>query len=169
MEEIGKGRDRRIVAEHFQPILDSPTILQCRKLYIENAHFSFKDYKVLYTVKMIENYNYGNDIDHNYWAQFLEQPGVKPLVVLRGLQPSLMRTTFANAIDRISKAFSSAISPNAFKIGFVELYEELTEFQETNNTSGEKLELKKGLPAEYEFWGDEEDEYYHYTLERSII
>ncbi|KAI1701552.1 hypothetical protein DdX_16027 [Ditylenchus destructor] len=46
-------------------------------------------------------------------------------------------------------AFSSAVSPNAFKIVFAQCKESLTEFRETNKTTNEKLELKKGLPVEY--------------------
>ncbi|KAI1693030.1 hypothetical protein DdX_20880 [Ditylenchus destructor] len=155
--------NKRIVAEDFQPILNSPTILQCQKLWMYNAHFSFKDYKVLYTVKMIENYNYGDDIDHNSWTQFLEQPGVKPLVVLRVVR----HVTVANVIDRISKAFSSAVSPNIFKIVFAELDDPLTEFRETNNTSGEILELKKGIPVDY--LSENLEQCNNYTLERSSI
>ncbi|KAI1690554.1 hypothetical protein DdX_22419 [Ditylenchus destructor] len=41
----------RIVAEEFQLILNSPTILQCRQLRMTNVQFSFKDYNVLYTAK----------------------------------------------------------------------------------------------------------------------
>ncbi|KAI1692578.1 hypothetical protein Ddc_23530 [Ditylenchus destructor] len=176
----------KIVAEDFQLILNSPTILQCRYLYMENAHFSFKDYKVLYNAKIIENYYYDNKTDSNYWPQFLEQPGVKPLVVLR----DLYRNSINTVIDHLSKAqsnlfkpiplgigsgwgpavgswmaFSSAVSPNAFKIVFAENRKPLTEFRKTNETSGEKLELKKGLPIEYQ---DEYlNKYFNYTLERS--
>ncbi|KAI1690471.1 hypothetical protein DdX_22461 [Ditylenchus destructor] len=107
--------DQRIVAEDFQPILNSPIILQCRKLDMDNAQFSFKDYKVLYTVK----------------------------------------------------AFSSAVSPNAFKIVFVEENEALTEFRESNMTTNEKLELKKGLPVEYQV--ERLKKYDNYTLERSSV
>ncbi|KAI1697303.1 hypothetical protein Ddc_19794 [Ditylenchus destructor] len=82
--EIYHVNCNRIGAEDFQPILNSPTILQCRKLYIHNAHFSFKDYKVLYTVNAIDIY-YGaeEEVDHSYWTEFLEQPGVKPIVALQ--------------------------------------------------------------------------------------
>ncbi|KAI1694027.1 hypothetical protein DdX_20326 [Ditylenchus destructor] len=99
----------RIVAEDFQLVLNSPTILQCQNLCMDNAHFSFKDYK----------------------------------------------------------AFSSAVSPNPFTIVFVKYGQALSEFQETNKTSREKLELKKGLPSEYQ------DEYLKkydsYKLERSSV
>ncbi|KAI1693460.1 hypothetical protein DdX_20646 [Ditylenchus destructor] len=76
----------RIGAEDFQPILNSPTILQCRKLNMTNAHFSFKDFKVLYTVKVIEMFHCNKEnieLWQQYLQQFLEQPGVKPIVVLR--------------------------------------------------------------------------------------
>ncbi|KAI1691611.1 hypothetical protein DdX_21765 [Ditylenchus destructor] len=110
------SNNHRIVAEDFQPILNSPTILQCRMLDMHNAQFSFKDYKVLYTVK----------------------------------------------------DFSSAVSPNAFKIVFAqEDADDLTEFRETNKTTNEKLELKKGLPVEYQ--AEHLEEYENYTLERSRI
>ncbi|KAI1691412.1 hypothetical protein Ddc_24248 [Ditylenchus destructor] len=150
----------------FQLILDSPTILQCRHLSMGYAHFSFKDYKVLYNAKIIENY-YGNEeTDPDYWPQFLEQPGVKPLVVLR----YLYRKSINTLIDHLSKAFSSAVLPNAFKIVFAETFDPLTEFRKTNETSGEKLELKPGLPAEYQ---DDDNKFLdrciNYTLERSSI
>ncbi|KAI1710438.1 hypothetical protein Ddc_13445 [Ditylenchus destructor] len=151
------------VLNDFQLILDSPTILQCRHLFMMRAHFSFKDYKVLYNAKIIENY-YGNEeTDPDYWAQFLEQPGVKPLVVLRYLH----RESINTLIDHLSKAFSSAVSPNAFKIVFANYRKDLTEFRKTNETSGEKLELKKGLPTEYQ--NEYLDGYFNYTLERSSI
>ncbi|KAI1695661.1 hypothetical protein Ddc_21106 [Ditylenchus destructor] len=43
----------RAVANNFKFILNSPTILQCRDLSMNNAYFPFKDYKVLYAVKVI--------------------------------------------------------------------------------------------------------------------
>ncbi|KAI1692441.1 hypothetical protein Ddc_23613 [Ditylenchus destructor] len=64
--------------------------------------------------------------------------------------------------------FSSAVSPNAFKITFNPYWgEELTEFRETNITSGEMLELKKGLPVECQ--NECNEKYTNYTLERSIL
>ncbi|KAI1693706.1 hypothetical protein DdX_20517 [Ditylenchus destructor] len=47
-----------------------------------------------------------------------------------------------------NQAFSFAVSPNAYRIAFIQWKEPVSEFRETNNTSGEILELKKGLPAE---------------------
>ncbi|KAI1692886.1 hypothetical protein Ddc_23269 [Ditylenchus destructor] len=132
-------QDYRIVAEDFQLILNSPTILQCQELCMSNAHFSFKDYKVLYTVKGINIYYRKEEIDPNSWLQFLEQSGKKPIVYLHQLQ----RESIDNVLDQLTKAFSSAVSPNAFKIVFVDVDEPLTEFRETNNRSREKLELKK--------------------------
>ncbi|KAI1694626.1 hypothetical protein Ddc_21947 [Ditylenchus destructor] len=166
--EICNDDESRIVAEQFQPILDSPTILQCRLLKIDNAHFSFKDYKVLYSVKIIEMFYVGDDyIEPNYWADFLEQPGVKPIV---SFDNNNNRANIDNLIDRLKEAFSSAVSPNSFKIVFAQssIYKQpLTEFRETNKTTSEKLELKKGLPAEYqEDWLQDFD---NYTLERSSI
>ncbi|KAI1691931.1 hypothetical protein Ddc_23943 [Ditylenchus destructor] len=152
-----------IVADDIQLILDSPTILQCQLLYMSRAHFSFKDYKVLYNAKIIENNYYDDKTDPDYWPQFLEQPGVKPLVVLRDLH----RESINTVVDHLSKAFSSAVSPNAFKIVFANYRKDLTEFRKTNETSGEKLELKKGLPIEYE--NERLDRYCNYTLERSSI
>ncbi|KAI1699307.1 hypothetical protein DdX_17394 [Ditylenchus destructor] len=153
-----------IVAEDILPILNSSTVLQCKKLFLDNAHFSFKDHKILYSVKVIEVYYYNYPIDPDSWLQFLDQPGVKPLIVL--LQSH--RENADNVINHFVKAFSSAVSPNPFKIVFSGLYkEELTEFRETNKTSGEILELKKGLPTEYQT-----DYYYecnNYTLERSSV
>ncbi|KAI1708531.1 hypothetical protein Ddc_14323 [Ditylenchus destructor] len=159
---IGKGDESRIVAEDFQLILNSPTILQCRILRMINAHFSFKDYKVLNTVNVFEiDYIGADGIDPKYWLQFLEQPGTKPIVALGALR----REIIDNALDRLKQTFSSAVSPNAYKIVFVQVREPLTEFRETNKTSREVLELKKGLPVEYpeECAGD------HYTLKRSSV
>ncbi|KAI1711867.1 hypothetical protein DdX_09826 [Ditylenchus destructor] len=147
----------RIDAEHFQPILNSPTILQCRKLHMTNALFSFKDFKVLYTVKIIESLH--NDKENvevwqQYWQQFLEHPGVKAVVVFQ-----YFYTENFDIFDRLSKDFSTAVVPNAFKVVFVRApcHKLLTEFVKTNKTSGEKLELKQGLPVEcrnenYEGW-----------------
>ncbi|KAI1693705.1 hypothetical protein DdX_20516 [Ditylenchus destructor] len=137
------------------------------------AHFSFKDYKVLYSVKVIEldyKANYfkeeQNDekTDPNYWPQFLEQPGVKPRVVLSWLH----RESIDNLLDRLSKAFSSAVLPNSFKIVFAGNEDPLTEFRETNNTSGEILELKEGISAEFRN-SKLCDEVTNYMLERSSI
>ncbi|KAI1697035.1 zinc-finger double domain-containing protein [Ditylenchus destructor] len=178
----------RIVAEHFQPVLNSPTILQCQYLTMDNAHFSFKDYNILYSVKVIE-INYANaEIDPNYWSQFLEQPGVKPLVILRQLHPD----SVVGMLERLYKDFSSAISPNAYKIVFAQIGrlliksivesfkkvntfsepdEELIEFQDWNKTSGEKWEFKKRSSAEFrtEYPEYELSENNKYVLERSVI
>ncbi|KAI1704208.1 hypothetical protein Ddc_16246 [Ditylenchus destructor] len=143
--------DSRLVAEYFQPILDSPIILQCQNLSMDNAHFSFRDYKVLFTVKVIEIDYYNNEIYSNYWLQFIEQPGEKPVVVL-------------DCVHR--KGLFSAVSPKR-KIVFLKLGNRtLTEFRETNKTSGEILELKEGLPTELnlEIY---DDICINYTLERS--
>ncbi|KAI1694861.1 hypothetical protein Ddc_21709 [Ditylenchus destructor] len=158
-----RNDDSQIVAENFQPILNSPTILQCRLLEMESAVLSFKDYKILYTVSFIEMGYANNVIDPDSWPQFLEQPGVKPIVVLRELH----QENIDNLLDRLSKAFSSAVLPNAFKIAFMHDNKPLTEFRESNKTSGEILELKKGLPTEYpNAWKS----YNHkYTLERSSV
>ncbi|KAI1712612.1 hypothetical protein Ddc_12404 [Ditylenchus destructor] len=162
-----------IVAEDFQLILDSTTILQCRYLVMENAHFSFKDYKILYNPKIIVN-DYGDPIitesatDPDYWPQFLEQPGVKPMVVLRVRKYH----SIYDLVDRLSKAFSSAVSPNAFKLVFVNNWNHFPEFRKTNETSGEKLELKEGFLTEYQNdYSDRnyKEKYPHYILERSII
>ncbi|KAI1697762.1 hypothetical protein Ddc_19543 [Ditylenchus destructor] len=151
------------IAEDIQLILSSSTILQCQLLSMRRAHFSFNDYNVLCNAKIIENYYYDDDTDPDYWTQFLEQPGAKPLVVLRYLNPESIN----NVLDYLTKAFSSAVSPNAFKIVFAQNDEPLTEFRKTNETSGEKLELKKGLPTEYQ--NENLDGYVNYTLERSSI
>ncbi|KAI1696584.1 hypothetical protein Ddc_20286 [Ditylenchus destructor] len=156
------GYSSRIVAEDFQSILNSPTILQCQNLYMDNALFSFKDYKVLYTVKVIETWYGNNYFDPNCWLEFLEQPGVKPILIFRGLD----RDNVVTLLDRLFKVFSSDVSPNAFKIVFSRRNYSMTEFRETNKTSREKLELKKGLPVEYQ------KEYLKersYTLERASI
>ncbi|KAI1693409.1 hypothetical protein Ddc_22848 [Ditylenchus destructor] len=155
---------RLISAKDFQPILNSPAILQCQLLVLINAQFLFQDYKVLYTVKVIQiRYHNEDDIDLNYWQQFLEQPGVKPVVVLHDFR----REKIDNLLDKLSKAFSSAVLPNAFKIVFSLRDEPLTEFREVNKNSGEKLELKKGLPIEYQV--KYLDKWNNYTLERSSI
>ncbi|KAI1691845.1 hypothetical protein DdX_21605 [Ditylenchus destructor] len=163
------GYGKRIVAEDFLPILNSPTILQCRDLEMINANFSFKDYKILYSVKVIEFEYIARDIDPNHWLDFLEQPGVKPVVALIVPQPvDVDRALVTTTLNSLSKAFSSAVVPNGFKIVFAKYMTlPLTEFCETNKTSGEKLELKKGVPIEYQHrttpW------YGYYTLERSRI
>ncbi|KAI1692442.1 hypothetical protein Ddc_23614 [Ditylenchus destructor] len=165
--DIHNSRYRsQIVAEDFQLILNSPTILQCRELYMYNAHFSFKDYKVLYTVNVLEIRFFDQDeIDlwQQYWQQFLEQPGIKPIVVFS----FLARKNIDNLLGCLFKGFSSAVSPNAFKIVFVHSFQSLTEIRKTNKVSGEKLELKKGLPTE--FRKENLKEYNNYTLERSSI
>ncbi|KAI1703250.1 hypothetical protein Ddc_16635 [Ditylenchus destructor] len=89
----------RIVAEDFQTILNSPTILQCRELNITNPYFPFKDYKVLYTVKVISVLDSYGDFDLSYWQQFIEQPGVKPLVALH----ISGRGIIDNALDRLKE------------------------------------------------------------------
>ncbi|KAI1700024.1 hypothetical protein DdX_16963 [Ditylenchus destructor] len=166
-----------IVAEDFQPILNSPTILTCRYLNMNNALFSFNDYNVLYTVKVIQ-ITYSNEyiddddqytrsicIDSNSWPEFLEQRGFKPIVVLRGLSVESIQ----NQLDRISRAFSSAVLPNAFKIVFSRSRNDkpLTVFRKTNEASGDKLELKLEVPTECRYKGLNED--YTYTLECSSI
>ncbi|KAI1712564.1 hypothetical protein Ddc_12355 [Ditylenchus destructor] len=146
---IGDDDGTRIVAENFQLILNSPTILQCRQLDMDNAHFSFKDYKVLYNVKVMKLTYFDSEfIDPNDWADFLEQPGNKPILVFYDIR----RKFIDNLLVRLKKDFSSAVVPNAFKIVFL-LYkyedeEPLTKFRDTNKASSETLELKKGLPAE---------------------
>ncbi|KAI1696679.1 hypothetical protein DdX_18923 [Ditylenchus destructor] len=142
-------------------ILNSPTILKCRELHMNNVHFSFKDYKVLYSVNCIEMFYWdGKEIDTNSWLQFLEQPGVKPVVALH-------YEDIENLLDRLSKDFCSAVSPNAFKILFCHRNGPLTEFREVNNISGEKLELKKGIPAEWQ--KKYLKKFNNFTLERSSI
>ncbi|KAI1698127.1 hypothetical protein Ddc_19287 [Ditylenchus destructor] len=153
--------DIQLVAEYFQPILDSPIILQCQNLSMDNAHFSFKDYKVLFTVKVFEIDYYNYETYPKYCLQFLEQPEVKPVVVLSCVH----RKSIDCILEHLFKAFSSAVSPNAFKIVFFKPrgnQKHLTGFRETNKTSGEILELKEGLPVEYR------SKYSGYnTLERS--
>ncbi|KAI1711542.1 hypothetical protein DdX_10002 [Ditylenchus destructor] len=172
---IWNANNRQIVAEDFQPILNSPTILQCRKLDMPNAHFSFKDYKILYTLNVIENwYDDGVQWDPrrwnpNYWPDFLEQPGVKPVIALDDFPHQYID----KLIDRLFKSFSSAVLPNAFKIVFPYVNKPLILFRETNKTSGEILELKKGIPMdrqeEYRSLYVCIDEDQCYTLQRSSI
>ncbi|KAI1710927.1 hypothetical protein Ddc_13189 [Ditylenchus destructor] len=171
--------------EDFEPILNSPTILKCKNLFMINARFSFKNYKVLYTVENIaiqydeERHFWTTNFkekESNYLPQFLEQPGVKPVVTLRNEQPErvtglldrLHKARICVRLLKFIKAFSSATMPNAFKIVFAQCKDPLTEFRETNKTSGEILELKKGSPAEYEDDEEKDDDVY-YTLERSSI
>ncbi|KAI1715184.1 hypothetical protein Ddc_11114 [Ditylenchus destructor] len=160
---IPNDRNTRIIAEDFQLILNSPTILQCRYLKMYKADFSFKDYKVLHTVNVLElHYDDKYEIDPRYCPEFLEQLGVKPVVAFLYLR----RADIDKLLDRLSKAFCSAVLPNAFKIVFAYCNDPMTEFQETNTTSGEKLDLKKGLPVECQkYLGD----HGNYTLERSSI
>ncbi|KAI1704026.1 hypothetical protein DdX_14527 [Ditylenchus destructor] len=150
----------RTVAEDFLPILNSPTILQCQKLNIDGAHFSFKDYKVLYKIKVMDmRYLGGGFTDPNYWPAFLEEPEpTKPIVAFYFYAD--LREKFVDLIDRLKEAFLSATVPNAFKIVFVQFKkqdeETFAKFRETNKTTGETLELKKGLPVEYqEKWLEE--------------
>ncbi|KAI1700036.1 hypothetical protein Ddc_18296 [Ditylenchus destructor] len=153
--------DAILKVQDVEPILNSPTILQCRTLYLYNANFSFKDYKVLNTVKVIETWYCFPD----HWQEFLEQPGIKPLIVFRYAHPEII----TNMLDHLSKVFSSAVLPNAFKMLFTCDDKSLIEFRETNKTSGEKLELKKGIPVEYqEYFSNVFRELSNtYTLERS--
>ncbi|KAI1712547.1 hypothetical protein DdX_09639 [Ditylenchus destructor] len=154
--------DSRIGAQDFPLLLNSPTILQCHLLFLYNPHYSFKDYKVLYSVNIIDvTYNF-DDIDPNYWLEFLEQPGVKPVVVFA----EFPRQNIDDFIDRISKVFSSAVLPNEFKIVFHHYDAHFTVLREKNNTSGEKLELKKGTPVDYQGLSSMSGVY---TLERSSI
>ncbi|KAI1698903.1 hypothetical protein Ddc_18848 [Ditylenchus destructor] len=81
----------------MQPILNSPTILQCRNLEMYNAHFSFKNYKVLYTLNTIETWYSYRDAPNN-WTEFLEQPGIKPLIVLRNARLAII----TNMIDYLA-------------------------------------------------------------------
>ncbi|KAI1690457.1 hypothetical protein Ddc_24930 [Ditylenchus destructor] len=158
-------------AEDFQLILNSPTILQCRVLYMKDAQFSLKDYEVFYTVNVIVINYFCRDVANDYWPDFLEQPGVKPVVVLSYFS----RRNIENLLDRLSKAFSSAVLPNAFKIVFGQssFDEPLIEFREENKTSAEILELKKGIPmelqAEYRAFHSYFEGYDCYTLKRSSI
>ncbi|KAI1699797.1 hypothetical protein DdX_17086 [Ditylenchus destructor] len=154
-----------IVTEDLQPILDSPTILQCRELCMFNTHFSFRDYKILYAVKIIEIRFYArNEID--LWQRFLEQTGIKPIVVFRFKSGTSLESV-DNLLERFSKAFSSAVFPNPFKIVFIDYLKSLTEFREMNKTSNEILELRKGLPVELQHKNSMNDD--NYTLERYSI
>ncbi|KAI1698641.1 hypothetical protein Ddc_18990 [Ditylenchus destructor] len=91
----------RLRAEDFQLILNSPTILQCQTLHMGNAHFSYKDYKVLYTVNVI-CFDYADEkIDPDCWPQFLEQRGVKPVIVLRQIH----HENVDSVLDRLTEGF----------------------------------------------------------------
>ncbi|KAI1696182.1 hypothetical protein DdX_19170 [Ditylenchus destructor] len=94
-----KSDGSRIIANDIQLILNSPTILQCRLLKMDNAHFSFKDYKVLYTVKVIDIWYGYRDVNLNCWPEFLEQPGVKPTIALRECR----RRNIDIAVDRLKQ------------------------------------------------------------------
>ncbi|KAI1701614.1 hypothetical protein DdX_15959 [Ditylenchus destructor] len=163
------GHSEGITAADFLPILNSPTILQCRYLQMINADFPYKDYKVLYDVNVFEITHIGQENDPNRYLDFLEKPGVKPIVALLGCSLANIITI----LDGISKVFSSATVPNAFKIVFAQYNfntvseQFLTEFREMNKISGEKLELKEGVPLEYRHRLLEFHEYY--TLERSRL
>ncbi|KAI1697018.1 hypothetical protein DdX_18748 [Ditylenchus destructor] len=141
--------------QDFPLILNSPTILQCQLLIMNNPHFSFKDSKVLYSVDVIDiNYGY-EDVDLNYWQEFLEQSGRKLIVVMS----EFPREKIDNLLDRLSKAFSSAVLPNAFKLVFVHFEQPLIEYCETN---------KKGIPTESEASFPLQLDYC-FTLERSTV
>ncbi|KAI1691162.1 hypothetical protein DdX_22056 [Ditylenchus destructor] len=92
------GNGSGIVAEDFQLILNSPTILQCRDLTMDCPLFSFNDHNVLYNVKVIR-VTYFYDIDPAHFAQFLEQPGVKPVVVMLHFD----RANIDNVLDLLCK------------------------------------------------------------------
>ncbi|KAI1697348.1 hypothetical protein DdX_18542 [Ditylenchus destructor] len=146
--------DIRIVAEDFQPILNSSTILKCQNyLYLNNAHISFRDYKILYSVNQIVIDYESEKINPHYLPEFLEQPGVKPVIVLNRLHPESINSV----LNQLSKTFSSAVSPNAFTIRFSQCDKSLTEFREVNYKSREKLQLKK------------KDSEKDYTLERCSL
>ncbi|KAI1701231.1 hypothetical protein Ddc_17713 [Ditylenchus destructor] len=81
--------------DDFKLILNSPTILQCRNLYMTNTYFSLKNHKVLYTVKVIETCN----VNPTCWLEFLEQPGVKPLIVVR----EVLHIYITGALDHLCK------------------------------------------------------------------
>ncbi|KAI1695375.1 hypothetical protein Ddc_21274 [Ditylenchus destructor] len=167
--DIGNSeRSVKIGAVDFLLILNSPTILQCQYLFMNRAHFPFKYYKVLYTMKEIDmTYDEeDSDIDPSYWPEFLEQPGVKPIVNLNHLNHG----NFVEMLNLLSKAFSSAIEPNAYKIVFSPLSNKhsFIEFREMNKTSGEKLELKKKCSV-YNLYDGRSHENVRYTLERSSI
>ncbi|KAI1702256.1 hypothetical protein DdX_15595 [Ditylenchus destructor] len=150
--------------QDFPLILTSPTILQCPLLIMNNPNFSFKDSKVLYSVDVIDiNYGY-DDVDLMHWVEFFEQPGCKPIVIMSDFP----RQSIDNVLDRLSKAFSSAILPNTFKLVFVYFDQPLIEFCETNKTSGETLELKRGAPTESRARLPLHRDYC-FTLERSSI
>ncbi|KAI1721924.1 hypothetical protein DdX_04213 [Ditylenchus destructor] len=99
----GSDYGAEFAADDFQPILNSPTILQCQHLLMDNAHFSFKDYNILCRVKVFilryKYYKYSEELEI-YWQQFLEQPGVKPVFVL--LQ--ILQEKINNLLDQLSKA-----------------------------------------------------------------
>ncbi|KAI1695574.1 hypothetical protein DdX_19512 [Ditylenchus destructor] len=101
----GRHDGSRIVAEDFQSILNSPTILKCQNLYMGKAHFSFKDYKVLYAVNVIDASNSYVDTDpenghwQKCWLEFLEEPEMKPVILIRQLHREILRTL----LDRLSK------------------------------------------------------------------
>ncbi|KAI1697019.1 hypothetical protein DdX_18749 [Ditylenchus destructor] len=106
---------RRIRAEDIQPILNSTTILRCRIWEMENTHFPFKEYEILYAMKILEVRYHGDDsfdLWHRYWQQFLEKPGVKPIVAFYHLH----RKNVDNLLDQLSKDFSSAVSQNTYTI-----------------------------------------------------
>ncbi|KAI1691502.1 hypothetical protein Ddc_24192 [Ditylenchus destructor] len=123
-QEICIRSDRtgsRIDANNFQPILNSPTILQCQTLRMHNAHFSFKDYSVLYSVKVIKVHFYRgqeNELWQQYWQQwqqFLEQPGVKPVVVFycfqklnHSIRVVIIHTEFARSVLHCAKIVQMA-------------------------------------------------------------
>ncbi|KAI1707735.1 hypothetical protein DdX_12290 [Ditylenchus destructor] len=152
-------------ANALKPILNSPTLLQCAYLRMNCILFPLQDYKVLYFAKVIgiEYYDPTNYYPalSEYWLSILEQPGDKPLVIVY----CICAESIIDVLNRLREAFSSAVVPNAFKIGFITDNESLTECRETNETCAEKLEFKKGLPAEYRGAHLRKG----YTVERSSI
>ncbi|KAI1698693.1 hypothetical protein DdX_17770 [Ditylenchus destructor] len=99
----------------------------------------------------------------SFW-EFLEQSGRKPIVVMS----EFPREKIDNLLDRLSKAFSSAVLANAFKLVFVHFEQPLIEFCETNKITGEQLESKKGIPTESEASFPLQLDYC-FTLERSSV
>ncbi|KAI1691844.1 hypothetical protein DdX_21604 [Ditylenchus destructor] len=108
-----------------------------------------------YTVQQfLDGQKCSQELKNCYWSQYYSFAEMRPY------------------LGTNIRVFSSAAVPNEFKILFRQYMIScrkmtLNEFRGTNNASGEKLELKKGVPIEYRHRISPFYEYY--TLERSKI
>ncbi|KAI1691449.1 hypothetical protein DdX_21881 [Ditylenchus destructor] len=161
---------RQIVPDNIRRIFSSPIILQCRDLVIYNACFSFKDYGVLYMPQSIQIFLPDEQyVNPNIVSDYLEQMKMEQIVMLQFYSIEFIPSIVERILQSFSKIDSSTgwilegklkkVHFQAFSLrqlassGFTMLLgiyhgtiDQSIEFQKVNNVTGEKLELKKGLP-----------------------